>query len=188
MNPQHIIVSGANDAYIDYLTDMLASIQDRLHDFDLGILDLGLSDASQARIRAFKEDAQILDPGWRLELPDTATQPPHKKIYYAKPFLPDLFPNYAGYLWVDADVWLQDADALAHYLEGRRRRPRPRRHRLRMPSALRRHQRPPPLPDRLALRPRARRPAHGRPQGIPPHPRHVRRCGRPPVRADAGLQ
>lgn len=117
MNAARIIVSGANDAYIDYLTDMLASIQDRLHEFDLGILDLGLSNDSQSRIRAFKEDVRILDPGWCLRLPGLAEQPLHKKIYYAKPFLPEIFAGYSGYMWIDADVWLQDSAALAHYID-----------------------------------------------------------------------
>jgi len=50
---------------MDFLDDMLASIQDRLHDYDLGILDLGLSEESKDRIRAHKEDAKIVDPRWR---------------------------------------------------------------------------------------------------------------------------
>ena len=111
-----IIVSGANDAYMDFLDDMLASIQDRLHEYDLGILDLGLSEESKGRVRAHKEDAKIVDPGWRHQPGDMSKQPSHKKAYYAKPFLPEIFPSYPGYLWIDADVWLQDSSAIEHYI------------------------------------------------------------------------
>ena len=111
-----IIVSGANDAYMGFLDDMLASIQDRLHEYDLGILDLGLSEESKDRVRAHKENAKIVDPGWRHQPTDMSQQPSYKKAYYAKPFLPEIFPGYSGYLWIDADVWLQDSSAIEHYI------------------------------------------------------------------------
>ena len=111
-----IIVSGANDTYMDFLDDMLASIQDRLHEYDLGILDLGLSEESLSRIRARKEGAHITDPGWRYQPGDISKQPSHKKAYYAKPYLREIFPGYSGYMWIDADVWLQDSSAIEHYI------------------------------------------------------------------------
>lgn len=111
-----IIVSGANDAYMDFLDDMLASIQDRLHKYDLGILDLDLSEESKDRIQVHKENAKIVDPGWRYQPANMSKQLSYKKAYYAKPFLPEIFPGYSGYLWIDADVWLQDSSAIEHYI------------------------------------------------------------------------
>ena len=111
-----IIVSAADDAYMGFLDDMLASIQDRLHEYDLGILDLGLSEKSLSMIRARKENAYITDPGWRHLPSDVSKQPSHKKAYYAKPYLPEIFPDYSGYMWIDADVWLQDSSAIEHYI------------------------------------------------------------------------
>ena len=112
-----IIVSGANDAYMDFLDDMLASIQDRLHEYDLGILDLGLSEESKDRIRAHKEGAKIVDPGWRHQPGDMSKQPLHKKVFLAKPFLPEIFPGHSGYMWIDADIWLLDSSAIEHYIK-----------------------------------------------------------------------
>jgi len=43
-------------------------------------------------------------------------QPSYKKAHYAKPFLPEIFPSYPGYLWIDTDVWLQDSSAIKHYI------------------------------------------------------------------------
>ena len=111
-----VIVSAADDAYMDFLDDMLSSIQDRLHEYDLGILDLGLSEESKDRIQVHKEDAKIVDPGWRYQPANMSKQPSYKKAYYAKPFLPEIFPGYSGYLWIDADVWLQDPSAIEHYI------------------------------------------------------------------------
>ena len=111
-----IIVSGANDAYAGFLLEMLASIQDRLHEYDLGILDLGLSKESQDKIRAYKENVQIVDPDWRHQPGDMSKQPLHKKVFLAKPFLPDIFPGHSGYMWIDADIWLLDSSAIEHYM------------------------------------------------------------------------
>lgn len=118
-----IIVSGANDAYMDFLDDMLASIRNRLHEYDLGILDLGLSEKSIEMIRARKESAHITDPGWRYQFGDMSKQPSHKKAYYAKPYLPEIFPGYSGYMWIDADVWLQDSSAIEHYVAASEKSP-----------------------------------------------------------------
>nr|QIJ55922.1 glycosyltransferase [uncultured bacterium] len=118
-----IIVSAADDAYMEFLDDMLASIQNRLHEYDLGILDLGLSKRSLAMIRARKEDARVVDPGWRYQPADMSKQPPYKKVYYAKPYLPDIFPGHVGYMWIDADVWFQDSSAIEHYISASEKTP-----------------------------------------------------------------
>ncbi len=57
--PNPLIVSASNDEYLDLLDGMLASIGGKLTDFDLGITDLGLSDAGKDRIRAHKADARF---------------------------------------------------------------------------------------------------------------------------------
>lgn len=118
-----IIVSGANDEYMNFLLDMLASIQNCLHEYDLGILDLGLSEESKDRIRAYKKEVRIIDPGWCYQPGDMSKQSHHKKAYYAKPFLPDIFPGYSGYMWIDADVWLQDPSTIEHYIAASKKAP-----------------------------------------------------------------
>ena len=99
-----IIVSAANDAYMAFLDDRPASIQDRLQEYDLGILDLGLSEESKDQIRTRKGDAMILDPGGCHQPADMSGQPSHKKVFLAKPFLPEVLPGHSGSLWIDADV------------------------------------------------------------------------------------
>ena len=110
-----LIVSAANDAYLDLLDGMIASIGGKLADFDLGIIDLGLSDAAKDRIKARKADAQFKRAEWRRTVPGGA--PEYKKVFVSKPFIPETFPGYDDYVWVDADVWFQDAGALDDYVE-----------------------------------------------------------------------
>lgn len=38
----------------------------------------------------------------------------------ARPFLPDYFPGYDCYLWIDSDAWLQDGAALKELINGAR--------------------------------------------------------------------
>ena len=41
----------------------------------------------------------------------------------ARPFLPRYFPDHDVYLWIDADCWVQQWDAIALFLRGAQRRP-----------------------------------------------------------------
>ena len=115
--PKPLIASAANDEYLGLLDGMLASIGGRLADFDLGIIDLGLSDAAKDRIRARKADAQFKRAEWRRAFPGIDKAPEYKKVFTSKPFIPEMFPGYDDYVWVDADVWFQDAGALDDYVE-----------------------------------------------------------------------
>ena len=110
-----LIVSAANDEYLDLLDGMIASIGGKLADFDLGIIDLGLSDAAKDRIKARKADARLARAEWRRTIPGEA--PEYKKVFTSKPFIPETFPRYDDYVWVDADVWFQDAGALDDYIK-----------------------------------------------------------------------
>ena len=113
----NIVVSAANDAYLHLLEGMLASIGGKLTDFDLGIVDLGLSDLAKERIEAHKADAHIARAEWRRTFPGIDKAPEYKKVFTSKPYIPEMFPGYDNYVWVDADVWFQDAGGLDDYVE-----------------------------------------------------------------------
>lgn len=115
-HPEIALVSSANDPYVGQLAEMLESIGPTLDQYDLKILDLGLSDKSKERLRRFQANTEFKDPGWLLPLPGQERAPDYKKVFVSKPFLPDLFPGYAGFVWIDADIWLQDASALQEYV------------------------------------------------------------------------
>ena len=115
--PNPLIVSASNDAYLDLLDGMLGSIGGRLADFDLGIIDLGLSDAGKDRIRARKTGVHFARAEWRRTFPGIDKAPEYKKVFVSKPFIPDIFPGYENYVWVDADIWFQDAGAIDDYVE-----------------------------------------------------------------------
>ena len=92
----------------------------KLAECDLGIIDLGLTDSGKDRIRALKADAHIVKGEWRRDFSGRDRAPEYKKIHTSKPFLPDMFPGYDGYVWMDADMWFQDASAIDDYIDAGR--------------------------------------------------------------------
>ena len=63
-----IIVSGANQAYAGLVEDLLSSIRrfSEMDAFDVGILDLGLSEQSRSSMRS--RGIVLVEPGWDIDL------------------------------------------------------------------------------------------------------------------------
>lgn len=113
--PAVAIVTAADAGYFGLLSDLVLSIRNQPEgrDFPIAVLDVGLDEAQVAwlseRVQA------IVDPGWDYDFPDRATAPVHFKAMTARPFLPKHLPQFDGYIWIDADAWLQSWEAIALY-------------------------------------------------------------------------
>ncbi len=81
---------------------------------DFAVLDVGLG--PENREWAARHAAQVLVPAWDLPIdPQLRARQPHLRALTARPFLPDYFPGYDVYLWMDADTWVQERFALEWY-------------------------------------------------------------------------
>jgi hypothetical protein len=115
MPKRFIITSAINDYYFPLLLDLLRSLRDcRLSfDFDIGLLDVGLNEQNRRLAGAF--DVAIKAPGVDIDYPDRVRWE-QKATYFramtSRPFLPDYFPGYEAYMWIDADAWVQTPEAL----------------------------------------------------------------------------
>jgi hypothetical protein len=123
--PSLSIVAAADAGFFDLLRDLVLSIEaqrpppGRGPDLALGILDLGL-EAEQLAWLAPRVTA-IVQPGWDLEVPaEVRAAKPHARALTVRPFLPRHFPGYDTYLWIDADVWLQNWQGVELYWHGSR--------------------------------------------------------------------
>ena len=108
-----IIVSGADAGYWPLLSGLLNSIESsaQREGVFVGVLDFGLLPEHLERLRQF--GAIVVSPGWDYSLahfrtPATATF----KAMTSRPHLPRYFPGYELYVWLDADCWVQDWEAI----------------------------------------------------------------------------
>ena len=62
--------------------------------------------------------AHVVEPGWDLPVGEKLrTEKPELRGLTVRPFLPNYFPGYDAYLWIDADAWVQERYALDWYIE-----------------------------------------------------------------------
>lgn len=115
MTARRVIVSGADAGYFRYLKRAAESVraQDPGSDIALVLLDLGLERAQREDLARFAD--AIVEPGWDYDLPDRDTLPSHWRAYTARPHLPRHVPGYDLYLWLDADAWVQQWDAVEQF-------------------------------------------------------------------------
>lgn len=111
-----ILVSAGDAAYYPLLRDWVDSVHDAglARDFDVGVLDFGFTVAQRAeldgRVRRVEPSLSV-DPG-RSRIP-----PDPLRAYTERIFLPRHLPGYDVYVWMDADTWVQQADAVELFAE-----------------------------------------------------------------------
>ncbi|MFT8247076.1 hypothetical protein [Roseomonas sp. BN140053] len=112
-----LIVSASDTRFFGFLQDMLGSIEpwlaaDNVH---LACFDIGLAHSDRDWLQ--RKDAMVVAPHAHFGL-NSGDYPPALLSFLARPFLPEYFPGYDVYLWIDSDVWLQDLAVLTQYAEG----------------------------------------------------------------------
>jgi len=119
---QAIIISAADSGFFTLLQGLVGSLQ---HFADqgqslpqLGIFDLGLTPEERRWLEQHR--ATIVEPEWDFEFADRATRNQTFKAQTARPFLPRYFPGFDLYIWMDADLWLQEYEVLEWLVRGSR--------------------------------------------------------------------
>jgi len=115
-----IIVTGGDSRYFPLMREMIASVRAKPEGatVDLGVLNCGLAPDEIAWCR--RCGAQVVEPGWDVDFGPGLSVPPSFRAMTARPHLRRYFPGYATYLWLDADVWVQDWSAVALFLSASR--------------------------------------------------------------------
>lgn len=106
-----IVVSGADRRFFFLLDEMVAALHAAadLPPVAIGCYDLGLDPEQVASLRA--RGVTVVAPRTGLEIGALAGDP-SKLGYLARPFLPENFPGYDVYVWMDADTWIQGGSAV----------------------------------------------------------------------------
>lgn len=112
MTEKTIAITGGDAAYFELLRECVGSLRATPEGraMALGILDCGLTGEQRAWFAA--QGAIFVTPDWDFDFPARARLKDGYKALTARPFLPRYFPGYDLYLWIDADCWVQQGDAL----------------------------------------------------------------------------
>lgn len=118
MNDEIAIITSSNEKYFDLLLGLLSSIKKcgLLSKYSIHVLDTGLTEWQGDLLK--NQNISILDPGW--DFPELSSQESFYKAMCARPFLPEHFSDADYLVWLDADTWIQDDNAIMMLMTGAR--------------------------------------------------------------------
>jgi hypothetical protein len=108
LSKRFIIVTGANEAYAEFVDDLAASLEPFRTElrFDIGVFDFGLTAATRAAMQ--HRFAAVIAPPWPFRPDPRFDRQVQARAFATRPFLPDFFTGYDAYCWMDADTFVQD--------------------------------------------------------------------------------
>ena len=115
----NVIISLADSNYFELLDELVNSIKrfKQSENIAICIMDAGL-DSKQIQILEKKVDI-IKKAEWDIEVPDYKIKGREwLKSQVSRAFIPNYFPGYKKYLWIDADAWVNSWYAIELYLKG----------------------------------------------------------------------
>ena len=116
---KNVIVSLADSNYFDLLKELIDSIRSfkESSQISICILDAGLTD--EQKLKLSEKVDEIKKAEWDIEVPSYKVGGKDwLKSQVSRAFLPEYFPNYEKYLWIDCDAWVQDWTAIELYFKG----------------------------------------------------------------------
>ncbi|MFT0786819.1 macrocin O-methyltransferase, partial [Synechococcus sp. H55.10] len=113
-----IIVTSADSKFFELVQGTILSIREKPQGYsvDIGFFDVGLTPEQLQWMSQYVD--YIVEPIWNYEPPDSSNYPNYFKALLSRPFLPEYFPGYEVYIWIDADAWVQDWSAIESLIQG----------------------------------------------------------------------
>tara|TARA_A100001011_G_scaffold325635_1_gene348725 strand:+ start:328 stop:1239 length:912 start_codon:yes stop_codon:yes gene_type:complete len=115
---KNTIVSLADSNYFDLLNELIDSIKQFSNSSSTAIcvLDAGLNE-DQKKILSSKVD-EIKSAEWDIKVsPIKVRGKEWLKSQVSRAFLPNYFPQYEKYLWIDCDAWVNDWKSIELYFK-----------------------------------------------------------------------
>ena len=119
MKKDKIIVSSADSNYFFLLKELFLSLDKSgiLSDYQFSILDTGLTE--EQRFFFLDNSVIIKEAFWNTSVPKfKILGRDNLKTQVARAYLPDYFEDYKLYIWLDADMWLNDIKSFNLYEKG----------------------------------------------------------------------
>ena len=115
---KNVIVSLADANYFPLLNELISSIKrfKESENVAICILDAGLTQDQKEEL-SNKVD-EIKSAEWDIEVPDYKVKGKEwLKSQVSRAFLPNYFPEFKKYLWIDCDAWVQDWSCIDLYFK-----------------------------------------------------------------------
>ena len=119
MKKSKIIVSSADSKYFFLLKELFLSLDKSgvLSDYQFSILDTGLTE--EQKVFFLDHSVIIKEAIWNTPVPNfKILGRDNLKTQVARAYLPDYFDDYKLYIWLDADMWLNDIKSFNLYEKG----------------------------------------------------------------------
>ena len=116
---ENAIISLSDSNYFELLNEQVDSIKrfEQSKNISICIMDAGLK-KNQIAILEEKVD-KIVKAEWDIKVPDSKIKGKEwLKSQVSRAFLPNYFPGYKKYIWIDADAWVNSWDSIELYLKG----------------------------------------------------------------------
>ena len=116
---KNAIVSLADSNYFELLNELLDSIIrfEKSKNVAICILDAGLTEDQKSLLT--KKVDEIKSAEWDIDVPTSKVIGKEwLKSQVSRAFLPEYFPGFKKYLWIDADAWVNSWDAIDLYFKG----------------------------------------------------------------------
>ena len=115
---QIIIITAADANYFELVRGTILSVRQKPEGANvaIGFFDLG---CTPEQLQWLETQVNIIQtPDWDFDFPGKNEAPHYLKGLLARPYLRQYFPNFDIYLWVDADAWVQDWQAVELFVKG----------------------------------------------------------------------
>lgn len=112
-------MSSSDHNYFPLLIEWVHCIRsfDQSKDMDICILNAGLTPEQIEKLTG--AGCIVKDAEWPCDLPVSKIKgKEYLKSCVCRPFIPDYFPDYDTYFWMDADTWVQKWNAVEMFLAG----------------------------------------------------------------------
>ncbi len=114
-----IIITFSDNKYFHLLKELIASIKrfPQSSNISLGVLDGGLN-YEQKDFLKNKVD-YLKTANWDIEVSKIKSRGRnYLKNHICRAYLPNYFPGYEKYIWLDCDTWINDWKAIEYLVEG----------------------------------------------------------------------
>jgi hypothetical protein len=116
------LVSGGDSNYYPMLLEWIHSVRrfPQSENMDIAIFDAGMTRDQCQQLEEM--GCVVKEAQWPCKLPSWKIRGrEYMRACVARPFIPEYFPGYDIYFWMDADVWIQDWSGMEMFIEAARR-------------------------------------------------------------------